>query len=60
MIWDSLIICRYQTILEIVNKRYVRAGHWDVPLQATDSKAKEILLIMRKIEHLNSNSLEDI
>lgn len=46
--------------MEIIDKRYVRAGYWDAPLSATDNKAKEILLIMRKTEHLDSNSPEDI
>lgn len=34
--------------LNIKEVRYVQAGHWDKPLDATDSKAKEILLIVEK------------
>lgn len=30
----------------IVDARYVQAGHWDAPLANTDPKAKEILLIV--------------
>ncbi|MCQ2069629.1 MAG: GNAT family N-acetyltransferase [archaeon] len=33
---------------EVINSRYVQAGHWDVPLGAVDPKAKEILLILQK------------
>lgn len=31
----------------IVESRYVQAGHWNIPLEATNPKAKEILLIVR-------------
>lgn len=34
--------------LKILDARYVQAGHWDKPLEATDLKAKEILLIVEK------------
>lgn len=34
--------------LKIRDVRYVQAGHWDTPLEPTDSKAKEILLIVEK------------
>ena len=33
---------------DIVDHRYVRAGRWDEPLEPTDPKAKEILVIARK------------
>ena len=33
---------------DVIDCRYVRAGRWAEPLEATDSKAKEILLIARK------------
>lgn len=33
---------------DVIDCRYVRAGRWEEPLEATDSKAKEILLIARK------------
>lgn len=32
----------------IVESRYVQAGHWDVPLDATDIRAKEILLVVKR------------
>ena len=32
---------------KIIESRYVQAGHWDVPLTATNNKAKEILLIVQ-------------
>lgn len=32
----------------IVESRYVQAGHWDVPLGATDIRAKEILLVVKR------------
>ena len=35
---------------DIVCCRYVRAGRWDEPLGATDSKAKEILLVGRRVD----------
>lgn len=34
--------------LKLLEVRYVQAGHWDKPLNATDIKAKEILLIVEK------------
>jgi len=34
--------------LEVLWARYVGAGKWEVPLQPTDKKAKEILLLCRK------------
>ncbi len=34
---------------DVIDCRYVRAGRWDEPLEATDLKAKEILLIARKM-----------
>lgn len=33
---------------DVIDCRYVRAGRWDEPLEATDLKAKGILLIARK------------
>lgn len=35
---------------EIIFSRYVQAGRWDIELEATDEKAKEILLLCRKID----------
>lgn len=34
---------------EIIDSRYVRAGHFDEPLDNTDSHAKEICLVARKL-----------
>ena len=34
--------------LEIIFSRYVQAGKWEVELEATDKKAKEILLLCKK------------
>lgn len=34
---------------EIIESRYVQAGKWDIPLNAVSSKAKEILVIGRKV-----------
>ena len=31
---------------KIISATYVQAGHWDTPLEATDPKAKEILLVV--------------
>lgn len=33
--------------LQVIESRYVQAGHWDIPLTPTDSKAKEILLVVK-------------
>lgn len=33
---------------QIIDARYVQAGHWDNPLSPTDTKAKEILLVLKK------------
>lgn len=33
---------------EIISSRYVQAGHFDIPLDATDDKAKEIFLLLRR------------
>ena len=33
---------------KIVDKRYVRAGHFDEALKSSDSHAKEILIIAKK------------
>lgn len=33
----------------VVESRYVQAGHWDIPLEATDPKAKEILLVLKRL-----------
>lgn len=32
--------------LKVIHKRYVQAGKWDVALEATDSRAKEILFFL--------------
>lgn len=42
---EHLFTCEGFTIVE---SRYVQAGHWDIPLEATDAKAKEILLILKR------------
>lgn len=42
----SLLIKHHFSILDT---RYVQAGHWDIPLSPTDSKAKEILVVVQKI-----------
>jgi len=34
--------------LEVVWSRYVQTGNWDISLDPTDAKAKEILLLCRK------------
>lgn len=34
--------------LEIIFSRYIQAGKWEVALEATDKKAKEILLLCKK------------
>jgi hypothetical protein len=34
--------------LEVVWARFVRAGHWDEPLDRESDKAKEILVMCRK------------
>ena len=34
--------------LDVIWSRFVRAGRWEISLQATDSGAKEILLLCRK------------
>ena len=34
---------------EIIFSRYVQAGRWDAELDAVDSRAKEILLLCKKI-----------
>lgn len=33
---------------EVLDERYVRAGHFDEPLQPLDSHAKEICIVARK------------
>lgn len=33
--------------LKVIDSRYVQAGRWDTSLSSTDSKAKEILLILK-------------
>ncbi len=33
--------------LKVLESRFVQAGHWDVPLSSVDTKAKEILLILK-------------
>ena len=33
---------------EIVDLRYVQAGHFDIPLKPTDPKAKEICIVCKK------------
>jgi 2-polyprenyl-3-methyl-5-hydroxy-6-metoxy-1,4-benzoquinol methylase len=35
--------------LNIIFSRYVQAGKWDIELSATDTKAKEILLLCQKV-----------
>jgi len=35
---------------EIIEARYVRAGHFDEPLKSTDDHAKEICIVARKIQ----------
>lgn len=37
--------------LEVIFSRYVQAGKWEVELEATDKKAKEILLLCQKIDN---------
>jgi hypothetical protein len=32
----------------IKSAQYVQAGAWDIPLSATDKKAKEILIVAEK------------
>lgn len=32
--------------LKVIHKRYVQAGKWDVALESTDSRAKEILFFL--------------
>lgn len=41
---ENLFVKEGFTVLE---SRYVQAGHWDISLEATDSKAKEVLLVVR-------------
>jgi len=36
--------------LNVLWSRYVRAGHWDVPLAPDDDNAKEILLLCEATE----------
>ena len=33
---------------EVIFSKYVQAGKWDIELESTDSKAKEILLLCKK------------
>lgn len=35
--------------LKVVNAKYVQLGHWDISLEATDKRAKEILFVLEKI-----------
>ena len=37
--------------LSVIWSRYVRAGHWDEPLDPTDAHAKEILVLCKKPAH---------
>ena len=37
-----------QAGLDVLWSRFVRAGHWDEPLEANDDRAKEILILCRK------------
>ncbi|MCQ2336002.1 MAG: bifunctional N-acetyltransferase/class I SAM-dependent methyltransferase [Paludibacteraceae bacterium] len=32
----------------VLDAKYVQLGHWETPLQPTDSRAKEILMVVRK------------
>lgn len=34
--------------LSVLSATYVQLGHWDIPLHATDPKAKEILFVLEK------------
>jgi len=36
--------------LKVIFSRYIQAGKWEVELEATDKKAKEILLLCKKID----------
>ena len=38
--------------LEIMFSRYVQAGKWEIELEATDKKAKEILILCKKNESI--------
>ncbi len=38
----------FLTGFQVIEARYVQAGHWDTPLQPHDIKAKEILLVARR------------
>lgn len=42
-----------KTGFDILEVRYVRAGKWDIPLDATHKNAKEILVFARKRTYLN-------
>lgn len=43
------ICCMLQEVgFKILESQYVQAGHWDTPMDATDPKAKEILVIVEK------------
>lgn len=35
--------------LDVIFSRYVQSGKWDVPLEATNTKAKEILILCQKL-----------
>ncbi len=37
--------------LEVIFSRYIQAGKWEVELEATDKKAKEILLLCKKTDN---------
>ena len=33
---------------KVISADYVQTGHWDKPLEATDKRAKEILIVAEK------------
>lgn len=43
---DEFVQLAERAGLKIVHKQYVQAGKWDIPLNATDIKAKEILFFL--------------
>ena len=43
---NELIISAEQLGFNVLYSSYVQAGHWDIPLDATDIRAKEILLFL--------------